>query len=176
MAGLGLALLAPPIAAEDEMRDFYAEPGLNPFRSSMGQDVTEHIDPFSGSVQLSYVDLSIPGDGGLDLNITRYYNLPQGSPGYANPFGYGWTMHFGRITIGSGHASQLCDSAAVPGGDTRNNPSMEMPSGGRELLVRSSAVDDGSYITRSNWRARCIDRTRTPGRDLVDQPYRRCTR
>jgi YD repeat-containing protein len=157
MAGLGLALLAPPIAAEDEMRDFYAEPGLNPFRSSMGQDVTEHIDPFSGSVQLSYVDLSIPGDGGLDLNITRYYNLPQGSPGYANPFGYGWTMHFGRITIGSGHASQLCDSAAVPGGDTRNNPSMEMPSGGRELLVRSSAVDDGSYITRSNWRARCID-------------------
>ena len=152
-----LLLLSPGVHAEDEMRDFYAEPGLNPFRSASGQDATEHIDPFSGNVQLSYVDLSIPGNGGLDINITRYYNLPQGSPGYANPFGYGWTMHFGRITIGSGHASQLCVGAAGPGGDTTDNPSIEMPSGGRELLVRSSSLDDGSYITRSNWKAACID-------------------
>ena len=153
----GLLLLALNVNAEDEMRDFYAEPGLNPFQSSGGQDGTEHIDPFSGNLQLSYVDLSIPGNGGLDIDITRYYNLPQSSPGYANPFGYGWTMHFGRISIGSGHASQLCNSAAVPGGDTNDNPSIEMPSGGRELLVRSSALNDGSYITRSNWKAQCID-------------------
>ena len=153
----GLLLLALNVNAEDEMRDFYAEPGLNPFHSAAGQDGTEHIDPFSGNLQLSYVDLNIPGNGGLDINITRYYNLPQGSPGYANPFGYGWTMHFGRITIGSGHARQLCNSAAVPGGDTNDNPSIEMPSGGRELLVRSSALNDGSYISRSNWKAQCID-------------------
>jgi hypothetical protein len=123
----------------------------------MGQDLSEHIDPFNGSLQLSYLDLLVPGNGGLDIEIARYYNLPQGSPGYGNPFGYGWTMHFGRITIGSGHASQLCESGNNSVGDTNNNPSMEMPSGGRELLVRSSALDDGSYITRSNWRARCID-------------------
>ena len=153
----GLLLLALNVNAEDEMRDFYAEPGLNPFHSAAGKDGTEHIDPFSGNLQLSYVDLNIPGNGGLDINITRYYNLPQGSPGYANPFGYGWTMHFGRITIGSGHARQLCNSAAVPGGDTNDNPSIEMPSGGRELLVRSSALNDGSYISRSNWKAQCID-------------------
>ena len=143
--------------AEDEMRDFYAEPGLNPFRSGSGQDATENIDPFSGNLQLSYVDLMVPGNGGLDIAITRYYNLPQSSPGYANPFGYGWTMHFGRITIGSGHASQLCGSGIAPGADTRDNPSIEKPDGGRELLVHSAELDDGTYITRTNWKAGCID-------------------
>jgi hypothetical protein len=156
---LALFVITPQAFSEDEMRDFYAEPGMNPFKTSAGQDVTENIDPFSGNVQLSYVDLSIPGNGGLDINIARYYNLPQSSPGYANPFGYGWTMHFGRITIGSGHASQLCGTGLVPGGDTQDNPSIEMPSGGRELLVRSSALNDGTYITRSNWKAQCIDPT-----------------
>ncbi len=154
-----LIVVTPQAFSEDEMRDFYAEPGMNPFKTSAGQDVTENIDPFSGNVQLSYVDLSVPGNGGLDINITRYYNLPQSSPGYANPFGYGWTMHFGRITIGSGHASQLCGAGLVPGGDTRDNPSIEMPSGGRELLVHSSTLNDGTYITKSNWKATCIDAT-----------------
>jgi len=156
---LALLTVTPQAFSEDEMRDFYAEPGMNPFKTSAGQDVTENIDPFSGNVQLSYVDLSIPGNGGLDINIARYYNLPQSSPGYANPFGYGWTMHFGRITIGSGHASQLCGTGLVPGGDTLDNPSIEMPSGGRELLVHSSALNDGTYITKSNWKAQCIDPT-----------------
>ena len=143
--------------AEDDIRDFYAEPGMNLFKTTAGQDATENIDPFSGNLQLSYVDLSIPGNGGLDINVTRYYNLPQSSPGYANPFGYGWTMHFGRITIGSGHAKQLCGAGDPIGGDTLNNPSIEMPSGGRELLVHSSVLNDGSYITKSNWKAKCID-------------------
>ena len=111
---VALTIIATPVLSEDEMRDFYAEPGMNPFRTSSGQDATESIDPFSGNIQLSYVDLSIPGNGGLDINITRYYNLPQSSPGYANPFGYGWTMHFGRITIGSGHAQQLCSARTIP--------------------------------------------------------------
>jgi YD repeat-containing protein len=156
---LALFVTAPQAFSEDEMRDFYAEPGMNPFKTSAGQDVTEHIDPFTGNVQLSYVDLSIPGNGGLDINIARYYNLPQSSPGYANPFGYGWTMHFGRITIGSGHASQLCGTGLAPGGDTLDNPSIEMPTGGRELLVHSSVLNDGTYITKSNWKAECIDPT-----------------
>ena len=32
-----------------------------------------------------------------------------------------------------------------------------MPSGGRELLVYSSALNDGTYISKSNWKAQCID-------------------
>jgi YD repeat-containing protein len=154
---LALCLICATPQAEDEQRDFYAEPGLNPFATASGQDATEHIDPFSGNLQRSYVDLFLPGNGGLDIEITRYYNLPQGAPGYGNPFGYGWTMHFGRITIGSGHASLLCGTGATAGGDTLDNPSIEMPDGGRELLVHSAALGDGTYITKSNWKAGCID-------------------
>jgi YD repeat-containing protein len=154
---LTLSLCAGLALGEDEMRDFYAEPGMNPFSTAAGQDSTENIDPFSGNVQLSYLDLAIPGNGGLDIEITRYYNLPQSAPGYANPHGYGWTMHFGRITIGSGHANLLCGTGSVPGGDTLDNPSIEMPDGGRELLSHSAALNDGTYITKSNWKAECID-------------------
>jgi len=143
--------------AEDEPRDFYAEPGMNPFKTAAGQDVTENIDPFSGNVQLSYVDLVVPGNGGLDITIKRFYNLPQGLPSYNNPFGYGWTMHFGRITIGSGSVTQLCGTGPIGGGDTKDNPSIEMPDGGRELLVHSKELADGTFISKSNWIAKCVD-------------------
>ena len=33
--------------AEDDIRDFYAEPGMNLFNTTAGQDATEIIDPFS---------------------------------------------------------------------------------------------------------------------------------
>jgi YD repeat-containing protein len=154
---LALCLVATTALAEDEQRDFYAEPGLNPFKSASGQDSTEQIDNFSGHLQLNYLDIAIPGNGGLHINITRFYSLPQSSPGYANPYGYGWTMHYGRITIGSGHASQLCGGEPSPDNDTSDNPSIEMPDGRRELLVRSSALNDGNYVTKSNWKARCLD-------------------
>ncbi|HEB29137.1 MAG TPA: RHS repeat protein [Porticoccus sp.] len=154
---LAIFFIAPLVCAEDEQRDFYAEPGMNPFKTAAGQDVTENIDPFSGNIQLSYVDMTIPGNGGMDINITRIYNLPQSIPSYNNPYGYGWTMHFGRITIGSGSVTQLCGTGAIGGGDTRDNPSIEMPDGGREILVHSAELADGTFISKSNWIASCID-------------------
>jgi len=57
---LALCLICATPQAEDEQRDFYAEPGLNPFATASGQDATEHIDPFSGNLQRSYVDLFLP--------------------------------------------------------------------------------------------------------------------
>lgn len=155
--------------AEDEQRDYYAEPGLNPFASGAGQDVTETIDPFSGNVNLRYVDLKVPGNGGLDITIQRSYNLPQGLPSYANPYGFGWSMHFGRITIPSANSTELC---GVPGtswgvGVSSDNPSIEFPDGGREVLVQASQYNGTTgiitypvgavYITKSNWTATCID-------------------
>ena len=74
------SLIALSVVAEDERRDFYAEPGNQPFASTAGQDGIENIDPFSGNIQLSYVDIRIPGRGGLDINITRTYNTPQENP------------------------------------------------------------------------------------------------
>jgi hypothetical protein len=163
--GLGMylsAVQAQPAPDEDPQRDFYAEPGINPFATSEGQDATENIDPFSGNVHLSYVDLKIPGNGGLDIVIQRHYNLPQSAPSYSNPYGYGWTMHFGRITIPSGSAQALCGEIRPEywsTGDSTNNPSIEMPDGGREVLVENSSTDlgPGIFITKSNWTATCVN-------------------
>jgi hypothetical protein len=47
----------PPVSAE-EIRDYYAEPGLNPFEDTASQHFNEHVAPFSGTLQLKYVDLS----------------------------------------------------------------------------------------------------------------------
>ncbi|WP_129775621.1 outer membrane protein assembly factor BamB family protein [Peristeroidobacter soli] len=139
----------------EEIRDYYAEPGLNPFKESINQHFNEHVDPFSGTLQLKYVDLSIPGNGGMDINVTRVYTSLQ-----TNQYpklglnGLGWTMHFGRIVVPRQYQSTLCNQGAFPL-TTRENPSLEMPDGGRELLVLNHINNDGSMITRSNWRAQC---------------------
>lgn len=35
------------------IRDYYEEPGLNPFKETVNQNFGEHIDPFSGQLQLT---------------------------------------------------------------------------------------------------------------------------
>lgn len=51
------AVFWPPASARanvsSAMPDFYAEPGLHPFRDQLADTANEFIDPFSGSLQLS---------------------------------------------------------------------------------------------------------------------------
>jgi hypothetical protein len=61
----------------EEIRDCYAEPGLNPFKGSLNQHFNEYVDPFSGTLQLRYTDLFIPGNGRMDINVTRVYTSLQ---------------------------------------------------------------------------------------------------
>src|SRR5579862_81938 len=98
---IGFGLLR---ATAETPRDYYAEPGLNPFKQGMGQDFSEDIDPFGGTVRLHYTDLFIPGNGGLNISVQRVYHSLQDLVEYgertielSSPMGLGWTMHFGRI-------------------------------------------------------------------------------
>jgi len=139
----------------EEIRDYYAEPGLNPFKQSVNQHFNEHVDPFSGTLQLKYVDLSIPGNGGMDINVSRVYtSLQTNAYPKLGLNGLGWVMHFGRIVVPRQYQSTLCNQGAFPL-TTRENPSLELPDGGRELLVLNHINNDGTLITRSNWRAQC---------------------
>ncbi|MEM6483936.1 MAG: hypothetical protein AAF662_02965, partial [Pseudomonadota bacterium] len=156
LAGVLLTFVTVLAQAEEGFRDFYAEPGLNPSNLVPSEDTSESIDLFSGNIQRQYVDLTIPGNGGLDINITRFYNVPQAPPSINNPFGYGWTMHFGRISSPNG-AQMLCTSGPEVPGNTENNPTIEFPTGGRELLVHSLALGDGTFITASNWKVECVN-------------------
>ncbi|OZG73378.1 hypothetical protein BTA51_10135 [Hahella sp. CCB-MM4] len=142
----------------EEIRDYYSEPGLNPFKETLNQSFNESIDPFSGGLQLSYTDIYLPGNGGMDVRINRFYNSLQTNayPSW-NFYGLGWTMHFGRIVTAWRNRDHLCNQGSLYSGSTIENPSLEHPDGSRELLVLSSELKDGTLVTRSNWKAECVD-------------------
>lgn len=149
------------ISVAEEIRDYYAEPGLNPFKQTM-QDLNESIDPFSGTMQQKYTDIVIPGNGGLDIRINRNYTSPQNDSGSvaSSAYGVGWTIHFGRIVTSSSNADKLC-AQGLFSVSTKDNPSLELPDGGRELLVLADPTifpelgSNAELITRSNWKAKC---------------------
>jgi hypothetical protein len=108
----------------------FAEPGAHDQWRAAVSTVDERVDPFGGSLQLAYVDLVVPGQGGLDIKLQRHYtsNLWLTRPGNAasfppypkapladGPAGLGWTLDLGRVvrserdtSIGSGIDGGVC--------------------------------------------------------------------
>ena len=74
LVALSIAAGAAGTYAQEVIPDFYKGPGLDPNRSYVNQNFNEHIDPFNGSLQLHYVDVNVPGNGGFDIQVTRSYN------------------------------------------------------------------------------------------------------
>src|SRR5437660_5059841 len=172
--GLALAFLAAGLpqtssAQTDPDLQYYKEPGIYPTRSYLNQHFSENIDPFTGRLQLHYVDLFIPGNGGLDLEITRSYTSVDDSINPAEtqaPFGLGWTMHFGRVLRRSNLL--LCDVNQISGGSM---PVLELPNGSRYTLFRDDLVFPitGGFLTTNRWRAEC--KTDVPTGLRVFAPY-----
>jgi YD repeat-containing protein len=142
------------VSPAEEIRDYYAEPGLNPFKETVNQNFHEHIDPFSGTLQLKYTDLIVPGNGGMDIHIHRVYtSLQEWELGVRRAMGVGWTMHFGRIVVPQAHVDKICNQS-IWSVSVRDNPSLELPDGSRELLVLSTEGIN-TLVTKSNWKAVC---------------------
>lgn len=135
----------------DPIPGYYQEPGINPGRDYVNQHAQERVDPFTGKLQLHYVDLFLPGNGGLDIKVQRSYTSGDGFLRDPSPFGIGWTMGFGRILRSAQY--DICDmnqgSAA--------SPVLEMPDGTRQLLYVNvdSATQTLYYFTLSRWKATC---------------------
>ena len=140
-------------AAQANIRDYYEEPGLNPFKETINQNFGEEIDPFSGQLQLSYTDLVVPGNGGFDIRINRIYNNPQDAFLPYSPYGYGWSMHFGRIAVSDTNADKVC-SQNLFSVDVLDNPSLELADGSRQLLVLADQHSP-ELITKQWWSANC---------------------
>lgn len=141
--------------AQEVVPDFYKDPGVNPNRSFVNQNFGEHIDPFTGALQLHYVDIHLPGNGGFDLSVIRSYNSASFDENNAAAFdsqaGLGWTIHFGRVLNKS---SILPCSQGAFGFDTLNNPVIELPDGSVQLLVYSGTASPLMYTTQ-RWKADC---------------------
>jgi hypothetical protein len=149
----GLAAFA--AAAQEVIPDFYKEPGIYPNRSYINQGFGEFIDPFTGALQLHYVDLNLPGNGGFDLQVVRSYNSASVEP--TNPArheslsGVGWNIHFGRVL--KTQETSICfnkNSQTVA-----DNPVLELPDGSRQLLAFTGSTAPLLMTTR-RWRADCI--------------------
>jgi hypothetical protein len=152
--GLVLCIVAGVSSAQEVMPDFYREPGLQPNRDYVNQNFSEHIDPFTGALQLHYVDLHLPGNGKFDLKIVRSYNSSSIDP--SNPTatesiaGLGWTIHFGRVM--KSRDSLIC--ANTEAASSRDNPVLELPDGSRQPLAFTGGTAP-LMLTANRWRADC---------------------
>lgn len=140
------------LAIAEDIRDYYAEPGLNLFANTIGQDAHEEISPFGGTLQLQYTDLRVPGNGGLDIIVQRSYTSLQLALERPHHTGLGWTMTFGRIVVPSSGVTQVCAPSVNP--STSDNPSIEYPDGSREMLFDGKEFS-GFMISKRNWRVQC---------------------
>ncbi|WCM94564.1 DUF6531 domain-containing protein [Acidovorax sp. NCPPB 2350] len=163
------ALWAVPlaIAAQEVIPDFYKDPGIYPNRDYVNQGFGEHVDPFTGSLQLHYVDMHLPGNGKFDLKIIRSYNSASVEP--TNPAtheslaGVGWNIHFGRVL--KSRETTLCGNKNAQ--SVADNPVLELPDGSRQLLAFTGSTSP-LMLTTQRWRADCI--TSGAGGLLVTSP------
>ncbi|HVZ45441.1 MAG TPA: RHS repeat-associated core domain-containing protein [Ramlibacter sp.] len=140
---------------QEVIPDFYKDPGLYPNRSYVNQHVTEHIDPFTGALQLHSVDIHLPGNGGFDLKVVRSYNsasIDSANPAaYESLAGLGWTVHFGRV-LKAKQAFVCTNQNALSVAD---NPVLELPDGSRQLLAFTGGTSP-LMLTSQWWKADCF--------------------
>ena len=148
-----LAILCVSISASGQIPfTNYDEPGLNSGRSFVSHSDFEAIDPFTGNLELHYIDQVIPGNGGFDLRVQRSYNMLKLGEALS-PFGRGWDIHFGRVKSASGAAT----CAAAPAQDL----TLELPDGSSQTLHRAIAnsswgtTTNSHFITNKFWKAQC---------------------
>ena len=142
-----VSFVASADGVDEPIPSFYQEPGISRTRDYTDQHPSERIDPFTGKLQWHFVDLFIPGNGGLDIKVQRSYNSLNESLAEASPAGLGWTMHFGRVLRTA--ARPICFTQNTSAAE---NPVLEMPDGGRRVLYVAA---DGLFVTTDFWKAEC---------------------
>lgn len=155
MFGLAAMLTTMAAPAQEVIPDFYKESGIYPNRGYTNQHFSEHVDPFTGGLQLSYVDLHVPGNGGFDLDVVRSYSntaVREDNPAvWKGEAGIGWTVHFGRVL---NKQSTLPCSGSAFGTSVVNNPVIELPDGSRQVFAYTGQVSP-LMMTTQRWKADC---------------------
>lgn len=129
-------VFAAEIAETDEL---YQGAGIESNAAVYGSEANESIDPFTGQLVRTYTDLSLPGNGGLDLNIQRAYysKLLQ------------WKISFGRIKRAN------------------NVVTVELPDGSVHYGYKDSITDNENFTTKDFWKIYFPDTPRENDRPFV---------
>lgn len=127
----------------------YYEPGINPYREQSGlQGEVDTVDPFLGQLKVRHLDLFLPGNGGLDIKVWRFYDTANiGGPiaPAGDGLGVGWVSHFGRL-------SKSCEQY---GGYTVR-PTLELPDGSVQRFFVAQPGAGYSFISKDGWVGNCI--------------------
>jgi len=142
-----ILLLNPSLLFAFNNEDLYDASGIDSHRETLSSISEEHIDPFTGGLTLSNVDLTLPGNGGLDLVIQRTFNSKNVCNGWTcvgsscscskgenTWLGYGWTLHFGRL---------------FKSYNVNNKHFVEMPDGSMHAAYTKSGST--TFITKDYW-------------------------
>jgi YD repeat-containing protein len=174
VCSFAVSVLLPSVMLADGgvvLPGFNGESGINPFRDQIQNTANEYIDPFSGLLNLTYVDLHIPGPGGMDIKVIRSYNsnsvyMARQSNVVTAPYltrlfpkntmGLGWNIHFGRILkLGFVGGTSLSPCGVAPL-LSAGNPILETPDGRQQVLFLNSTNFPALFMTREQWVATCI--------------------
>lgn len=150
----------------------YMEPGFSNKRDYTGDQPNEYIDPFGGSLHLTYKDLVVRGNGGMDIVVNRVYHSLTETGGYLSnsitgggrtTTGIGWDVHFGRVWPNGTNLLGSTNPAGRKKGTSSSsgNPVLELADGTRKTLVDSDSTNY-SFITKDRWIAKAI----TPAEDV----------
>jgi YD repeat-containing protein len=145
-----LALFLPDAYADgldEPIPSFYQEAGGSSRRDDLIQHPSERVDPFTGKVQWHHVDLSVPGNGGLDIKVQRSYSSLNETLPDDSAFGAGWTVHFGRVM--RKQMTNICQLGLSP----TINPVLELSDGSRQIMY--DAPDGSGSITPNRFKGTC---------------------
>lgn len=110
----------------------------------------ESIDPFYGTLRLVHKDISLPGSGGMDLVVPRYYSsniwdLENNYVRWDTNFlaGLGWNVDFGKIIMGIlySYSIKVADGSVVTGTPAVQEYYLEDPDGSSKDFFY-----DGSFV------------------------------
>ena len=99
-----LLILPKAYATQYVEDDIHGKTGFEESRTYEGATAQENIDPYSGDLIFTLPLFSLPGNGGLDLNLTLIYNSKVRKMNTANKglipwdsMGLGWSLHLARV-------------------------------------------------------------------------------
>lgn len=154
------------LTANCALADFDTDPFYDR-RGKLGaptyDNITEHIDPFSGNMLIVHTDLHLPGKGGLDVTLNRSYNsliygrrdntsFPAFVGGYdKSPLGPGWSMHMG-ILRSPPNMSDVNYPLTMTWG---NNPIFELPDGTKQIFY-PAPNDRIHMVSKDYWKLKTL--------------------
>lgn len=171
-----LAIALPLNAAMAQQNDF--DPGSRDslaVQQPLKRGRVDQVDPQNGNLLVRHIDLTMKGNGRLDIVVHRIYDMLSGSAGlngraYSDSYrwatlGAGWSLSAApryaeyKVQPTNGTSphptvlSELCRGQISSNFNLETSGFIEMPDGQRDQLV---SVGGGRAVTKNNWKAECV--------------------